>query len=76
MYENKLPNHKLSAPLLFIVTYWVIAKALGLVLTKADILVPLLLFVTLGLLGINPIYKTLLFLVIFMMLRKFFPQFY
>ena len=66
--------------LVFMASYWAIAKAMGLVLTKADLIVPTLLFLML-----SPHYTTdfntiivraLAFAVIFALLRKVFPQYY
>jgi hypothetical protein len=68
--------NKLSAPLVFLLMYWMLAKAIGIVLTKADLLVPLTLFVILDRVPLNQVYKVLFFVLIFMALRKFFPQFY
>ncbi len=66
--------------LVFMATYWFIAKAMGLALTKADLVVPTILFLLL-----SPHYTTnfntvilraVVFAVIFALLRKVFPQYY
>jgi hypothetical protein len=66
--------------LVFMATYWFIAKAMGLALTKADLVVPTILFLLL-----SPHYTTnfntvilraVAFAVIFALLRKVFPQYY
>ena len=74
------PNsNKIINSLLFIVTYWTIAKAMGIILTRADLIVPMVLFLALspGLSNTNTVLiRTLLFALIFALLRKFFPQYY
>ena len=66
--------------LVFMASFWMIAKGMGLALTKADLVVPTLLFLLL-----SPHYTTnfntiilraLAFAVIFALLRKVFPQYY
>jgi hypothetical protein len=66
--------------LVFMAVYWFIAKAMGLALTKADLVVPTILFLLL-----SPHYTTnfntvilraVAFAVIFALLRKVFPQYY
>ena len=81
--------------LLFIASYWAIAKALGIKIVKTDLIVPTVLFLLLSpgiLLTIPPggkglfmsgetslaaiLAHTLVFAVIFVLLRNKFPQFY
>ena len=67
--------------LVFMAAYWAIAKGLGIALTKADLVVPAVLFLIVSPHGsttsLNAILtRALVFAVIFALLRKFFPQFY
>jgi hypothetical protein len=66
--------------MVFMASYYGIAKALGISLTKADLIVPTLLFLL-----VNPhsatdfntiILRSLVFAIIFALLRKLFPQYY
>ena len=66
--------------LLFVSVYWVLAKVMGLVLTKADLIVPTILFMALSPRGHvitnTVLVRTAMFAVIFILLRKLFPKYY
>jgi hypothetical protein len=67
--------------LVFMAVYWLIAKALGLTMTKADLIVPAVLFLILSPHGsttdLNAVLiRALIFAVIFATLRRVFPQVY
>ena len=67
--------------LVFMAAYWAIAKSLGIVLTKADLVVPTVLFLLVSPHGFTTslnaiVVRALVFAVIFALLRKLFPQFY
>ena len=70
------PNsNKIINSLLFIVTYWTIAKAMGIILTRADLIVPMVLFLALSP-GLSNTNTVLIRTLLFALLRKFFPQYY
>jgi hypothetical protein len=67
--------------LVFMAAYWAIAKALGIALTKADLVVPAVLFLIVSPHGSTTslsavVTRALVFAVIFALLRKLFPQYY
>lgn len=65
----------------FILVYWLIAKVMGLQLTKADLIVPAILFALMspwsGEVDLSEVLaRSLLFGVFFAILRRKFPQYY
>ena len=67
--------------LVFMAAYWAIAKGLGIALTKADLVVPAVLFLLVSPHGSTTslnavVVRALVFAVIFALLRKLFPQYY
>ena len=67
--------------LVFMAAYWAIAKVLGLTLTKADLVIPAVLFLIISPHGsttsVNAVLiRALIFAVVFALLRKIFPQYY
>ena len=66
--------------LVFMALYWAITKAMGIAVTKADLIVPTLLFLMISphsTTDFNTIaMRAVVFAVIFALLRKLFPQYY
>lgn len=88
----ELPGNKLASmrtsPLavffhahIFILVYWLVAKAMGLQLTKADLIVPAIMFALLspwsGEVDFTEVLsRSILFGILFAILRRKFPQYY
>lgn len=66
--------------LVFMATYYALTKAMGITVTKADLIVPTLLFLVISphsTTSFNAIAaRAVLFALIFALLRKLFPQYY